>query len=305
MLLLATLARELAAFPVVLSCNVLAVLVAGPSWLRKAGAVVLCGLAFVAAAALPPPVAPLRGWLWFAAAMLAMRVVDVLRMVGPGASGAGVGPGAGVGARLRQLLFIYDPRDMRPAAPRVPVALVMQALAYSALSVAALGFAAVVPPPWRWLGGAIHFYALLEAADGALRSMYAAMGLDALPLQDRPLRARSLAELWGRRWNREVGRWIHRTCFQPLARRGHPALGVLAGFAWSATFHGAAAWAAAGVTWGALMAAFFLSHGVGVLAERALGVARWPRWAGHAWVIGVFAVTIPLFAEPILRLMGF
>lgn len=313
--LLTTLASAVAAFPAMLLCNVLAVLVSGPGAPRRAGAVALCGLGFVVAALLPPPLPALRGWLWLAGAMMAMRVVDVLGMVAAGAAveaGADTGtapaakPGGAPDAarRLTQLLMVYDPRDMRPAAPRFPVDLLLHAVLFAGLAGLALFVAASVHPPWRWLAGGVHFYALLEAMDGGFRALFAAMGLRARPLQDHPLRARTLAELWGRRWNREVGRWIHRVCFAPLARRGRPALGVLAGFTWSALFHGAAAWAAAGASAGALMASFFLAHGALMLVERPLGVARWPRWAGHAWVLGVFAVTVPLFAEPFLRLMG-
>jgi hypothetical protein len=283
------------AIPAVLACNVLAVLVAGPSRPRKAAAIGLSGLAFVLAAAFPPPFPALRGWLWLAAAMMAMRVVDVLGMVADRPDAA---------TRLAQLLLVYDQRDMRPAAPRLAPDLVLRALAYGALAALALLFAALTPPPWRWLGGGLHFYALLEAADAGFRALFTALGLRARPLQARPYLSVTLAEFWGRRWNREVGRWIHRTCFLPLARRGWPALGVLAGFAWSATFHGAAAWAAAGPTAAAVMASFFLAHGVLLLAERGLGVSHWPRWAGHIWVVAVFVVTVPLFAEPLLQLMG-
>lgn len=304
MFLVAALARDMAtspvvamfvAIPAVLACNVLAVLAAGPSRPRKAGAIGLSGLAFVLAAAFPPPFPALRGWLWLAAAMMAMRVVDVLGTLADRPDAA---------TRLAQLLLVYDPRDMRPAAPRLAPDLLLRALAYGALAAVALLFAASTPPPWRWLGGALHFYALLEAVDAGFRTVFTGLGLRARPLQDRPYLSVTLAELWGRRWNREVGRWIHRTCFRPLVRRGWPALGVLAGFAWSATFHGAAAWAAAGPTAGALMASFFLAHGALLLAERGLGVARWPRWAGHTWVIVVFVVTVPLFAEPLLQLTG-
>ncbi len=283
------------AIPSVLVCNVLAVLVAGPSRSRKAAAIGLSGVGFVVAAALPPPFPALRGWLWLAAAMMAMRVVDVLGMAAdrPDAT-----------TRLAQLLLVYDQREMRPAVPRFAADLVVRALVYGALAALALLFAALTPPPWRWLGGGLHFYALLEAADAGFRTLFTALGLRARPLQARPYLSVTLAEFWGRRWNREVGRWIHRTCFRPLVRRGWPALGVLVGFAWSATFHGAAAWAAAGPTAGAVMASFFLAHGILLLAERGLGVSHWPRWAGHTWVIAMFIVTVPLFAEPLLQLLG-
>lgn len=295
--LLALAVTAVLAFPAVLGCNVLAVLVAGPSRPRKAAAVALGVLAFVFAALFPPPLAPLRGWLWLAAAMLWMRVVDVLSIAQEPAP-----------ARLEQLLLVYDPRDMRPAPPRFAGELVAKALGYGVLAVAALAFAAFATAhgslAGRWLGGGLHFYAVLECADGGFRALYAAMGRRALPMQDQPYRARTLAELWGRRWNREVGRWIHRWCFRPLARRGHPGLGVLAGFGWSALFHGAAAWAAVDLTAGLVMASFFVAHGAAMVVERALGVARWPAWAGHAWVVGVFVVTVPLFAEPLVQLMG-
>jgi hypothetical protein len=52
------------------------------------------------------------------------------------------------------------------------------------------------------------------------------------------------------------------------------------------------------------MGAFFLLHGGIVIVESKLGVARWPRIAGRAWTLGLFAITLPLFVEPMLGSLG-
>jgi hypothetical protein len=52
------------------------------------------------------------------------------------------------------------------------------------------------------------------------------------------------------------------------------------------------------------MGAFFVIHGVVVVIEAKLGAARWPRAIGHVWTLGVFAITAPLFVEPLLQSLG-
>jgi hypothetical protein len=287
--------------PLVLACNVAGALVAGPSRVRRALALMLSGLGFAALVAFPPPFVALRGWTWLAAWMLFMRMVDLT-----------FGAPLGVPERLAMVLVVFDPRAMRPVRPSLAPGLVAKGLGFAVLGVAGFVIAALAArvSVWplaialRWLAGAVFFYAGMDAVDGFFRALFRAAGLAAPPLQIEPIRARSLAEFWGRRWNREVGRWLDRWCFRPLARRGHPVLGLLAAFAWSGLFHGVATWGAVGLAPALVMAAFFLVHGGLVLVERAVGVGAWPAWAGHGWVLAVFVVTGPMFVEPLLELMG-
>jgi hypothetical protein len=65
-------------------------------------------------------------------------------------------------------------------------------------------------------------------------------GIEAEPLMNRPLRAATLAEFWGRRWNTAFARLTREAVFAPVARRIGPAAGLWAGFALSGAVHEAA-----------------------------------------------------------------
>ncbi len=144
----------------------------------------------------------------------------------------------------------------------------------------------------------------MEAADAAVRLPLRLAGVALRPLQASPIRSRSLGEFWGRRWNREVSRLLFRWCFRPLARRGHAGLGLAWAFTCSGLLHAISVLAALGWRDALTVQLFFMLHGALVAAERAMGIASWPRAAAHAWLVGVFAVTGPLFLDPALRLLG-
>jgi hypothetical protein len=113
----------------------------------------------------------------------------------------------------------------------------------------------------------------------------------------------SVAELWGMRWARPVSHWLRETCFLPLARRGHPALGILLGFVVSAFGHGYPVLVALGPVMAAMMFGYFVLQGLVVIAETRLGMARWPRALRHAWTIVIMLATSPLFVAPCLRIV--
>ena len=62
-------------------------------------------------------------------------------------------------------------------------------------------------------------------------------GVDARPLMASPLRAASVAEFWGRRWNTAFRDLTHRFVFTPLRRWLGPAAAILAGFIGSGLVH--------------------------------------------------------------------
>ena len=206
-------------------------------------------------------------------------------------------------ARLFHLVAFYDLRRARRDPVRLDLRLWGLGLAW--ILPAALGFWLAVPDhpmPLRHLGLALGLYAVLEVNDGLLRGFYRLFGLALQPLQRDPALSRSLGEFWGRRWNRLVNAWLARTVFGPVARLGRPRLGLLAAFLVSGLIHAWPVLTAMGAAWAAPMFAFFVAHGLLVLVERPLGVARWPRWAGHAWTWTLFALTLPLFTAPILAI---
>jgi hypothetical protein len=182
-------------------------------------------------------------------------------------------------------------------------AVVTLALAIGALHVAVFE-ASELAPVLRWplrLGaGLVLCYFGVEGALRAFELFYRCFGLAPPLLHEHPILSRSLAEFWGRRWNRVVGHWLFRTFYRPLALRGHPALGLLATFGASALLHLYFTWAAIGPWWALAMAGFFLLQVPLLLLESALGQPRWPRPLRHLWTAGCLLVTSPLFIAPTL-----
>ena len=78
------------------------------------------------------------------------------------------------------------------------------------------GYLAIVP-----------FWLITEAIGSTIQFIYALMGISIAPMHDRPWRSRSLAEFWGRRWNRLHGDWFRESIFNPMRRRGFVSLVVV------------------------------------------------------------------------------
>lgn len=293
-----------------LACQALGAVVVGPSAWRKAAAIV-CSLAMTVPALLYPPPLPLqRGVLWLVFALLFMRMIDVCSEAK-----------RPLWFRLGLALLAFDPRDMKRVQPRLDLRALGRAAAWGGLFVAgalfelllrerglgpsaSTGWLAHAGWPLAWLVGATATYALMDALGTLAGVLFGLFGLELQPFQRSPILSKTLAEFWGRRWNREVGRWLHRWCFLPLARQGHDGLGLAAAFAFSALFHGVAALAALGWTGALPMFAFFIVQGGLVAVERALGVARWRPTPGRVWTIGTFVLSMPLFVQPAVELLG-
>jgi hypothetical protein len=156
----------------------------------------------------------------------------------------------------------------------------------------------------RTLVAGTSAYFVVDGTARLLEAIFRAIGYDLGALHDAPILARTVAEFWGRRWNRSVHAWLNEFVFRPVTKRYGAATGVLAAFATSAVLHFVPICVAYDAKWGAVMASFFFIHGVVVVIEAKLGVARWPRALGHVWTLSVFAITAPLFVEPLLQSLG-
>jgi hypothetical protein len=154
---------------------------------------------------------------------------------------------------------------------------------------------------FRWGGGVVFVYATIEAGYAFVGAVYRALGFGAQRLHDWPVASLSVGELWGTRWARPVSAWLRETCFRPLARRGHPVLGILLGFTVSAVGHAYPVLVASNLRMASMMLAFFLVQGTFVVVEAWLGVSRWPRPARRAWTVTLMIASSPLFVEPVLR----
>lgn len=211
------------------------------------------------------------------------------------------------GQRLLHLVAILDTRVLVRGEVRFERRALLRLVVASALVWAAIAVVLAAPadPAWlhyavRWTAGAVLTLAGLEAGAAMLELAAAAFGWITPPLHDMPHLARSVAEFWGRRWNRIVSSVLHARAFAPLSRRS-TTLGIFAAFALSAAMHayliGVASGPGAALAW----AVFFLVQPLAMLAERRLGIRRWAPWAGHAWTITVIGLLSPLMVEPALR----
>lgn len=156
----------------------------------------------------------------------------------------------------------------------------------------------------RWVLGAVQVYSLPELLQAVLLAGYAKLGLRFPKINREPIFSTTLAEFWGRRWNRAVAGWLRNYAYLPLARRGRPKLAVAAAFAASACLHFWVSFVPLGWLAGATMASFFLVHGAALALERALGVREWTPTQQRLWSYAWFALSLPLFVEPTLRVAG-
>lgn len=155
----------------------------------------------------------------------------------------------------------------------------------------------------RWSGGAGLLLTGFETLVAAFESVLAMLGWIIPPLHDAPHRSLTIAEFWGERWNRIVGRFLNERVFRPLARRS-PWLGITAAFAVSAAMHAYIIGVALGIPAALAWAAFFLAQPLLLAAERWLHVRRWPAVAGWSWTVGLLLLLSPLMTEPGLRLFA-
>lgn len=155
----------------------------------------------------------------------------------------------------------------------------------------------------RWSAGLVLIYCLAECIQSSQLVVYRLLGVELPRINDYPLRSLSLAEFWGRRWNRVVSAWLSENLFMPLARRRRATLGVLAAFVASGVLHFWLAWIPLDLRAGLTMASFFLVQGLGLVLERRLEARRWGAGARRSWTLAWILLSSPLFVEPALAML--
>jgi hypothetical protein len=108
----------------------------------------------------------------------------------------------------------------------------------------------------------LHF-GLFDVLSCAWRTV----GLQAVPIMNRPLAATSLGEFWGRRWNVAFRDLTHQFFFAPLQGALGPGAALLAGFLVSGLIHDLVISWPSGAGWG-LPTLYFALQGAGLLFER-------------------------------------
>ncbi len=266
---------------------------------QKAVALGLSATVLLALPWLAGPIPLVRG-LFALNFICAFRMIDLVRSGEPWSTWR----------RIAHALSVVDTRLLRRTRPRVDLGALVTALTWSGLAVLALHIVRSLAPPstiplllLRLGAGLVFTYAAIDAGYATVRSGYRAIGFVTPPLHVWPLASLSVAEFWGKRWARPVSHWLRETCFLPLARRRHPALGMILGFAVSAFGHAYPVLVALLPAMTAMMFGYFLVQGVVVIAETRLGIARWPRVLRRSWTIAIMVATSPLFVEPCLRII--
>lgn len=102
---------------------------------------------------------------------------------------------------------------------------------------------------------------------------FQAMNIDAQPLMDKPLLARSVAEFWSKRWNVAFNQLAFRFVFRRFAGRLGVNAATMLTFGCSGLIHDVVISVPAGGGYG-LPTAYFLLQGAAVIAERRLGRRR-------------------------------
>jgi alginate O-acetyltransferase complex protein AlgI len=114
-----------------------------------------------------------------------------------------------------------------------------------------------------------------------------------------PIRARSLSEFWGRRWNVAFPQLAGPLWFEPMRRRFGVSAATLAVFAISGLLHELVISVPAGAGYGLPML-YFLVQGAGVCVEQ-----RHQRALGRSWTLAVvvgpaFWLFHPAFVERVV-----
>jgi hypothetical protein len=210
--------------------------------------------------------------------------------------------------RVWMLTAVFDVREAQRRPPRFDGREAAWLLVHFASFCVAgwVVFVEVDASAWllRWGLGVVVVYGLVESVQSVLLLVYAALGVELARVNDYPILSSSLAEFWGRRWNRAVSGWLNDNLFFPLARRRHAVLGICAAFAGSTVLHFWFAWVPLDLVGGMMMATYFVVHGAGMLLERYLGVATWRLGPRRTWTLAWVLLPSPLFIEPALRMLA-
>jgi hypothetical protein len=158
----------------------------------------------------------------------------------------------------------------------------------------------VVPEGWElalgWAGMIAILTFLHFGLFHVLSCAWRAAGIDAPALMRCPAAATSLAEFWGKRWNRAFRDLTHRFLFGPLAGRFGPRRALVAGFLASGLLHDLVISLPAGGGYGGPTLFFALQTPAMLLERSATGRAAGLGSGLRGWLFAMLVLTLPLFA---------
>jgi len=178
------------------------------------------------------------------------------------------------------------------------------------IAVGLIGLAPLASPPmlrgWIAMVGIVLFFHF--GSFHLLSCFWRSRGVNAPPLMDRPLLAKSVSAFWSKHWNVAFRDLTHRLVFKPVLRRMGAPAALMAGFLFSGFLHEMAVTVPAGGWYGG-PTVFFVLQGLAALAERskrgrALGLGKGGR--GWAFTQGLLLLTVPLLFPPpfVLRVIN-
>ena len=152
----------------------------------------------------------------------------------------------------------------------------------------------------RALLAAGPFYLATEAAGLALQWIFCLGGAVLPAVQRQPLGAVSLADFWGRRWNRWVHGWLHQFFFRPFRRvRGAALLPFLVSGLWHEALFSLPFYLLKGEAFLGGMTAYFLLQAGGVWGEKRL-LRGAPAAVRRVWLWLFVLAPAPLILNPAL-----
>jgi hypothetical protein len=155
-----------------------------------------------------------------------------------------------------------------------------------------------------WLGMIGMALFLLFGVFHLLSLCWRTAGYDAPPIMRSPLRASSLSDYWGHRWNLAFRDVAHAWVFRPLVRRVGPVGALMAVFLVSGFIHDLVISLSSRARWG-LPTFYFVLQGIGILIERSRSGLRTGLGRGIAGRIFCAAVVVGpaflLFHRPFIE----
>jgi len=166
------------------------------------------------------------------------------------------------------------------------------------------GLARCVPIEYPYLTGWVGMIGIVMILHFGtfhlLSCAWRSIGVDAKPLMNWPLTARSLSDFWGRRWNTAFRDLTHRFLFRPMITNLGSIGAVCVGFVFSGLVHEVVISVPARGGYGG-PTIFFLIQGAGMLVERsrrgrALGLGS--GWRGWLFTMTLLLAPVVLLFHP-------